>query len=177
MGTKLFGDYNSNLKCICFNTQCDKYNCKYCLSGGFCKYCTYRNFNNKPPNTIDKKIVCSCAKSGCKNKYCECIKNDQECNDLCGCFKCANSKNPKKINPILKKLKTCLINTVKIVNNEISFDDKKIYDKKKLLNKKRKKGKKEKEKEDINFNEELFDENGKIIFTLVTLDDINKYKI
>ena len=45
--------------------------------------------------------------------------------------------------------------------------------KKKLLNK-RKKDKKE--NVDINFNEELFDENGKIIFTLVTLDDINKYK-
>ena len=185
----VFEDYNSNLKCACFQTQCDKYNCECCLSGRFCINCNCKNCNNKPPqnsandkkinniyelNIIDKKILCTCTKSGCKNKYCECVKNGQECNDLCGCLKCANSKNPKNINPIFKRLKTRLTNTIKIVNNKISFDDRKKYNKKKLLNKKRKKDKKE--NVDINFNEELFDENGKIIFTLVTLDDINKYK-
>lgn len=179
---KFLNGYNYNLKCTCFKTQCNNYDCDCYKWGQYCFICKCKNCINKPPKDLifdkkEKKIICTCTKSGCKNKYCECLKNDLECNDLCRCINCSNTKNPKN-NPIIKKLKTCLTNTIKIVNNKISFDDRKIYNKNKLLKKKRKKTKNvnkyKEEKENEIINEELFDENGKIIFTHVKLSDIDQ---
>ena len=186
---KFFNGYSYNLECSCFKNQCNNYLCDCRRLGQYCFNCKCINCINKPPKDLifdkkeinydelnfkKKKIICTCTKSGCKNKYCECLKNDLECNDLCRCINCANTKNPKNINPYIKRLKTCLTNTIKIVNNKISFDDRKIYNKK-LLKKKRKKNKNDKEeKENEIINEELFDENGKIIFTHVKLSDIEQ---
>jgi hypothetical protein len=36
---------------------------------------------------------CSCKKSGCKKKYCECFNLGKECTDYCKCEECKNGKN------------------------------------------------------------------------------------
>jgi len=209
---KFFTDYNCSLKCSCFKTQCDKYYCECFRSRRYCINCNCRNCSNKPPknwtsdkknninkeiNIKDKKIFCTCTKSGCKYKYCECYKIGQECSDLCRCIKCENSKNPKiNNNGIIKLLKICLVNSIRIVNNKISQEEREKNNKKnKFINKKRKKtgikkGKKEsqndddeeeninknekkkKEKDDDNYTDDLFDKDGKMIFTHIKLSEI-----
>lgn len=211
---KFFTDYNCSLKCSCFKTQCDKYYCECFRSRRYCINCNCRNCSNKPPknwtsdkknninkeiNIKDKKIFCTCTKSGCKYKYCECYKIGQECSDLCRCIKCQNSKNPKiNNNGIIKLLKICLVNSIRIVNNKISQEEREKNNKKnKFINKKRKKtgikkGKKEsqndddeeeninknekkkKEKDDDNYTDDLFDKDGKMIFTHIKLSEIEK---
>lgn len=211
---KFFTDYNCSLKCSCFKTQCDKYYCECFRSRRYCINCNCRNCSNKPPknwtsdkknninkeiNIKDKKIFCTCTKSGCKYKYCECYKIGQECSDLCRCIKCENSKNPKiNNNGIIKLLKICLVNSIRIVNNKISQEEREKNNKKnKFINKKRKKtgikkGKKEsqndddeeeninknekkkKEKDDDNYTDDLFDKDGKMIFTHIKLSEIEK---
>ena len=208
--TKFFTDYNCSLKCSCFKTQCDKYYCECFRSRRYCINCNCRNCSNKPPknwtsdkknninkelNIKDKKIFCTCSKSGCKYKYCECYKIGQECSDLCRCIKCENSKNPKiNNNGIIKLLKICLVNSIKIANNQIFQEEREINNKKQFINKKRKKpgikkgkkesqnddeeeninknGKKEKEKDNDNYTDDLFDKDGKMIFTHIKLSEI-----
>lgn len=193
--TKFFTDNNTGLKCSCFKTQCDKYYCECFRSRRYCIKCNCKNCLNQPPknSTTDikehnntplinkeKKIFCTCTKSGCKLKYCECFKLGLECTDSCRCVKCENQKI-KKYN--LYKISSA--NSIYIVNNEIFQDINGINNNKKLINKKRKKreNKISKNKDDINNKEiknkndngSLFDENGKMIFTHVSLSNFENY--
>ena len=198
--TKFFTDNNTGLKCSCFKTQCDKYYCECFRSGRYCIKCNCKNCLNQPPkysttdikeknNTTlinkEKKIFCTCTKSGCKLKYCECFKLGLECSDSCRCVKCENQKI-KKYN--LYKISSA--NSIYIVNNEIFQDINGNNNNKKFIKKKRKKreNKINKNKEDIKNKEikskkitnkidngSLFDENGKMIFTHASLSNFDNY--
>ena len=197
---KFFTDYNCDLKCSCFRTQCDKKYCECFNNGRYCINCNCVNCLNKPPKNStcdvrpnlnnleinkDKKIFCTCSKSGCKLKYCECYKNGIECTDLCRCTRCENTKIPKDKNVFI--LKICYANSIYVIDNILKEDLKRTHFKKCFLNKKRKKpdysnDKAEKEdenetknKEDENTAGKLFDKNGNMIFTHIKLSEIKKH--
>ena len=56
---------------------------------------------------MDKITRCSC-KSGCKSKRCACLKNNEACNDSCGCKNCQNPLNGVD----LKNLSICAIQNI-----------------------------------------------------------------
>ncbi len=197
---KFFTDYNCDLKCSCFRTQCDKKYCECFNNGRYCINCNCVKCLNKPPKNStcdvrpnlnnleinkDKKIFCTCSKSGCKLKYCECYKNGIECTDLCRCTRCENTKIPKDKNVFI--LKICYANSIYVIDNILKEDLKRTHFKKCFLNKKRKKpdynndkGEKEdenetKNKEDENTTGKLFDKNGNMIFTHIKLSEIKKH--
>ena len=72
------------------------------------------NSNNIENDKI-KKLFCTCSKSGCKLKYCECYKNGLECTNLCRCTKCENTKIPKEKNNFI--LKMCYANSIYVIDN------------------------------------------------------------
>ena len=197
---KFFTDYNYDLKCSCFRTQCDKKYCECFNNRRYCINCNCVNCLNKPPknstcdvrpnlnnqeNNEEKKIFCTCSKSGCKLKYCECFKNETECTELCRCTRCENTKNPKEKNNFF--LKMCYANSIYVIDNILKEDLKRTHFKKTFLNKKRKnneniKEKKENEeenetknKEDENTTGKLFDKNGNMIFTHIKLSEIKRH--
>jgi hypothetical protein len=143
------------------------------------------NLNNTE-NNKEKKIFCTCSKSGCKLKYCECYKSGTECNELCRCTRCENTKIPKEKNNFF--LKMCYANSIYVIDNVLKEDLKRTHFKKSFLNKKREKDdtiteKKENEeenetknKEDENTTGKLFDKNGNMIFTHIKLNEIKKYQ-
>jgi hypothetical protein len=45
-------------------------------------------FNEKNKNK--EIVVCTCSKSGCNKKYCECYKEGLKCNIKCRCINCLN---------------------------------------------------------------------------------------
>ena len=55
-------------------------------------------FENKGLYII-KKHICSCEKSKCVKKYCECYSNGETCGSKCGCINCINTifSNTKSI--------------------------------------------------------------------------------
>ena len=196
---KFFTVNNNGLKCSCFKTKCDKYYCECFRSGRYCFNCNCKKCSNQPPkysttdiknnnnNEIinkDKKIFCTCTKSGCKLKYCECFKSGLECTDLCRCIKCENPKINKNNN---KLYKISFVNSIYIINNQFYQEINSKNGNKKFINKKRKKSKNKlnknkenindkeiiKNKDNNNFNERLFDENGKIIFTHISLNNLD----
>ncbi len=145
------------------------------------------NLNNIQVNldkcNNNKKIFCKCSKSGCKLKYCECFKAKQECTDLCRCFNCRNSKNPKMIfNNKHNEIFT--VNSIYIINNIIFEEEKKKNSKDNFLNKKRKKSQshkniinnKGKKNLFVNKKNKLFDENGKMNFKHSKLSHFKKYQ-
>ena len=199
---KFFTDYNSELKCSCNKTQCDKKYCECFNNNRFCVNCNCINCLNRPPknstcdvrpiqnfsvnNEKTKKLFCTCSKSGCKLKYCECYKNGLECTELCRCTKCENTKIPKEKNNFI--LKICYTNSIYVINNILKEDLKRTHFKKSFLNKKRKKPEnckdssenenenETKNKEDENSGGRLFDKNGNMIFTHIKLNEIKKYQ-
>ena len=143
------------------------------------------NLNNLDINNKTKKLFCTCSKSGCKLKYCECYKNGLECTDLCRCTRCENTKIPKDKNLFI--LKICYANSIYILNNILYEDLKRTHFKKSFLKNKRKKPDFNKEieenenenetknKEDENTSGKLFDKNGNMIFTHIKLSEIKKF--
>ncbi|MCQ2817829.1 MAG: TCR domain-containing protein [archaeon] len=95
--------------CTCTKSNCKKRYCA-CYSKKHCctKECTCQNCENINPNASttfrpggdsNKKaeiITCTCTKSNCKKKYCECYKSRKECNWLCRCVGCENCTERKK---------------------------------------------------------------------------------
>ena len=86
------------------------------------------NSNNIENDKI-KKLFCTCSKSGCKLKYCECYKNGLECTDLCRCTKCENTKIPNEKNNFI--LKMCYANSIYVIDNILKEDLKRTHFKKK----------------------------------------------
>lgn len=56
---------------------------------------------------MKSQITCNC-KTGCTSRRCACLKNNQPCNDKCGCKDCKNPLNGMDI----KKLSTCAIQNI-----------------------------------------------------------------
>ena len=92
--------------CSCTKTRCIKKYCecfannKYCINC-YCKNCMNKleeieQFqNNNTINIIENdnqndKNTCTCTKSNCCKKYCECFKINKKCTSKCRCLNCLN---------------------------------------------------------------------------------------
>jgi hypothetical protein len=133
---KFFTDYGGyGYKCSCSKTNCNRYYCECYRSGLYCIDCNCKNCQNKPPKNCSSNrntasipnkqktelVTCTCTKSGCNKKYCECYKNGTKCNSSCRCVACENSENGKKIKDVLYKC--CLANSIYIIKNKIIEED------------------------------------------------------
>lgn len=101
--------------CTCTKTGCIKKYCACFSIGRFCQGCECKNCQNNPKakgisnilnelnvkekvsypknqtnNQKSQRVICNCTKSNCKKKYCECFKQQIECNNLCRCVDCQN---------------------------------------------------------------------------------------
>ena len=129
---KFFTDYGGyGYKCSCSKTQCNRYYCECYRSGLFCIDCNCKNCQNKPPENCASNrhpsfmpnkpktelVTCTCTKSGCNKKYCECYKNGTKCNSACRCVGCENTENSKKIKD--EMYECMLANSIYIIKNKI----------------------------------------------------------
>ena len=155
--------------------------------GRFCKDCNCKNCKNKPPaNSLTNKhpsqmpidpkkasIVCTCTRSGCNKKYCECYKNGTKCNSECRCVKCENRENEKKIRD--DEYECCTANSIYIIKNELVVENIKKYKENKTFLNKRKRNNINKNYTENNKiinddnEEKLFDQNGKMILRNIEL--------
>ena len=88
--------------CSCNKTKCIKKYCECFANNKLCTNCLCLDCRNKDIfinafgiNTEEKNktkdiIVCTCSKSGCNKKYCECFKEGLKCNIKCRCINCLN---------------------------------------------------------------------------------------
>ena len=98
--------------CNCTKTQCIKKYCECFANNKYCTDCHCQNCANRlteinptQKNMIDileneeetNKTICTCTKSNCIKKYCECYKLGKKCNNKCRCINCIN------IDPIKNK--------------------------------------------------------------------------
>ena len=114
--------YREKTCCTCTKTQCIKKYCECFANGKFCFGCHCINClnksffqkndnNNNIKNIINNNeenfnnninlnsISCTCSKSGCNKKYCECFKAGKNCNEKCRCLNCLNrNKNEENEN-------------------------------------------------------------------------------
>jgi hypothetical protein len=56
---------------------------------------------------MEKEAHCNC-KTGCANRRCACLKNNEPCDDQCGCINCQNPLNGVDV----ENLTTCAIQNV-----------------------------------------------------------------
>ena len=91
--------------CSCTKTKCIKKYCECFANNRYCKDChcldcknKYIYLNNSNNNLKDssenEKIFCTCTKSNCNKKYCECYKSRKKCNEECRCINCLNNTSP-----------------------------------------------------------------------------------
>ena len=105
---KKYIDTKNKPCCSCNKTKCIK---KYCECFANSKYCTncicldcrnkeiYMNNLYKDDKANNKEITfCTCSKSGCNKKYCDCYKANLKCNIKCRCVNCLNCEETKNIN-------------------------------------------------------------------------------
>ena len=137
------------------------------------------SFTNKHPDESENEkktnevCICTCTKSGCNKKYCECYKNGIKCSELCRCIGCENTdkfkngNNLKKLN--LLEYQCCAANSVYIVKNELNIE--KISNGKIIKNNAIEELTKKKRKREtkLSLSEQLFDENGKVILRHINL--------
>ena len=88
--------------CSCNKTKCIKKYCECFANNKLCTNCLCLDCRNKDifinalgiDNSEKNKnkdiIVCTCSKSGCNKKYCECYKEGLKCNIKCRCINCLN---------------------------------------------------------------------------------------
>lgn len=91
-------------RCTCKKSKCIKLYCECFKAGTYCSHLCFcincknnhqheglRNliFEEKAKNSSFGAICCHC-KTGCKKKYCECLKEGVKCNIHCRCFLCLN---------------------------------------------------------------------------------------
>ena len=93
--------------CNCSKTKCIKKYCECFSNSRYCNNCLCQdcmnknsNLNNSSNSYNDTKyisdneaIMCTCAKSGCNKKYCECYKAGKKCHGKCKCLNCKNISN------------------------------------------------------------------------------------
>lgn len=93
--------------CSCTKTKCIKKYCECYAGNKYCKDChcidcqnKFIYFNNSTSNKIIKdsseneRTMCTCSKSNCNKKYCECYKSGKKCNEECRCSNCLNMTSP-----------------------------------------------------------------------------------
>ena len=89
--------------CSCNKTKCIKKYCECFANNRFCVNCLCLDCRNKDifmgtgEFNMDKNkeiVVCTCSKSGCNKKYCECYKEGLKCNIKCRCINCLNVEEP-----------------------------------------------------------------------------------
>ena len=108
--TKL--DIKNKPCCNCIKTKCMKKYCECFANNKFCKNCVCidcknkneeiltdnkENKENKENNSLSinkdsKAIFCTCSKSGCNKKYCDCYKENKRCNIKSRCINCLNAE-------------------------------------------------------------------------------------
>ena len=94
--------------CNCLKTKCMKKYCECFANNKLCKNCVCADCKNKSEeilnenskenkeniannnNKENKVVFCTCSKSGCNKKYCDCFKENQKCNIKCRCINCLN---------------------------------------------------------------------------------------
>ena len=88
--------------CSCNKTKCIKKYCECFANNRFCTNCLCLDCRNKDIflgtlNNFESKnkeiVVCTCSKSGCNKKYCECYKEGLKCNIKCRCINCLNMED------------------------------------------------------------------------------------
>ena len=96
--------------CSCTKTRCIKKYCECFANKRSCIDCHcsdclnnsefyQKDQNNYKNNEKIDKIICTCEKSNCNKKYCECFKAGVFCNNKCRCLNCKNkSENEKSEN-------------------------------------------------------------------------------
>ena len=101
---KIKVDIKNKPCCNCIKTKCMKKYCECYANNKSCKNCVCTDCKNKNQeisqenkenisNNINKEsktIFCTCSKSGCNKKYCDCYKENQKCNIKCRCINCLN---------------------------------------------------------------------------------------
>jgi hypothetical protein len=196
-GSSFFINNSEKYDNECFNSKKNCINCKniFCLNKDP-KSSTSDNSNLNNIKYIlnkcskSKKVFCKCSKSGCKLKYCQCLKARQECTDLCKCFNCRNPKNQNIYNNKFNEVYPA--NSIYIVNNIIFEEENQKTNKNSFLNKKRKnfmyktikyntngindKNNNKDENANTNNINKLFDENGKMILKHKNLSQFKKFQ-
>ena len=96
--------------CNCIKTKCMKKYCECFANNKVCKNCVCSDCKNKNEEIIlenkennannnniinkeSKAVFCTCSKSGCNKKYCDCFKENQKCNIKCRCINCLNMED------------------------------------------------------------------------------------
>ena len=111
--------------CYCTKTKCIKKYCECFSNNRYCKNCHCVNCLNKSihlGNELPKEsnenpqVFCTCTKSNCNKKYCECYKSNQKCSDKCRCINCKNcSYHPPSFNVNVSNNKD-----ENVINNDIN---------------------------------------------------------
>ena len=146
-----FSFKKEKLCCSCTKTRCIKKYCECFANNKVCIDCHCQNCMNKltdlssfQNNSIslkenedeNDKIICTCTKSNCFKKYCECFKIGKKCSNKCRCINCMNIDKKDNENlynnnsneSINKNINNNIINDVLIKNNKnkINIEEKKI---------------------------------------------------
>ena len=128
--------------CSCTKTKCIKKYCECFANNKLCIDCHCQNCMNKSKNYNYMKknsinisgeendldeIICTCSKSNCCKKYCECFKLGKKCTNKCRCINCMNlDKN--NINTVYN-----FINNIEHKNTDNFNKDNLISEEKKII--------------------------------------------
>ena len=101
-----FSYQKEKLCCNCTKTKCIKKYCECFANNRFCNNCNcqdcmnkidYLDNNNMKATNENEIIICTCTKSNCNKKYCECYKSGIKCSEKCRCINCMNALNQNQI--------------------------------------------------------------------------------
>ena len=98
---------NDKICCYCTKTRCIKKYCECYSNNRYCKNCHCVNCLNKfihkgiepqKESVESNEVFCTCSKSNCNKKYCECFKSSQKCTFKCRCINCKNCNKQTTFN-------------------------------------------------------------------------------
>ena len=143
-----FSFKKGKLCCSCTKTKCIKKYCECFANNKLCIDCHCQNCMNKSKNynymnknSIDisgeendlDEIICTCSKSNCCKKYCECYKLGKKCTNKCRCINCMNlDKNNNIINNNINTVYN-FINNIEHKNTDNNNKDNLISEEKKII--------------------------------------------